>query len=483
MEWIILIVILPLILIPIVLLTGFAGCGEFLPLSESDPPVPAAPSDLIAVVKSSTSIELTWKDNTAGASKFEVRRQPNVLTVATALISTPPSPFLDTGLTPDTSYTYSVKALDPSTNSFSAASNEVTVKTLPASTGPGPTPQWEAVYNEALTTDAGGNGGYCLVQRITGIQTGGERVRVTLGASVAAALAVDRVFISAAADPEPGNPTPNPWDSPSAGLRDLRPGGLYIPKNGSLTLDPIDFHVDPNKDLIVAFDINQVLGQTRKAMTTQTAFNRASTAEANVANRQAGYATLTGTYLIKTIEVFPAPAPPPVIIWKQTYGQPIVDNVGGRQSSCIVQRINAARLSSSGTRVRLTLRSGSSGPLVIRRIFLSRPAVAGEPGNPAPQPWDSSSLGITEVRLGGAAMPANTSVTLDPVAFAVDETKDLMVSFDIAEVGGNTGEVSLTGPVYYMRPNTEEAGVANRQGGYATFTDKVCVVEKIEVEA
>ena len=86
MEWFILIFLVPLILVPIVLLCGFAGCSSF---STGDPvaptaPTPAkttAPTNFTATANGTDEIALAWQ-HTSPIAKFTVRRtapDPKVL--------------------------------------------------------------------------------------------------------------------------------------------------------------------------------------------------------------------------------------------------------------------------------------------------------------------------------------------------------------------------------------------------------------------
>ena len=71
MEWFVLIFLVPLVLVPIVLLCGFAGCGIDTVASGTGPaPGVEAPSDLHAKATGVDTIELTWQNNTGGPTTF-----------------------------------------------------------------------------------------------------------------------------------------------------------------------------------------------------------------------------------------------------------------------------------------------------------------------------------------------------------------------------------------------------------------------------
>jgi hypothetical protein len=113
MELLALAVLVPAILVPIVLLWGFAGCGDQLsPNVSSDPP--AAPTGLVATAVAFDQILLTWQDTSGGlATSFVVRRkEPG----AAPFDLTPQSPitgwsFQDSGLEEGTFHTYQVRAV------------------------------------------------------------------------------------------------------------------------------------------------------------------------------------------------------------------------------------------------------------------------------------------------------------------------------------------------------------------------------------
>src|SRR3954469_10935817 len=75
MEWFVLIFLVPLIVVPIVLLCGFAGCGYSGVATGSGPaPGVETPSNLHAKATGVDTIELRWQNNTGGPTNFEVER-------------------------------------------------------------------------------------------------------------------------------------------------------------------------------------------------------------------------------------------------------------------------------------------------------------------------------------------------------------------------------------------------------------------------
>lgn len=104
---------------------GFQQAGRWIVYTSgvvaSQPP--AAPSGLTATAVSSTTINLTWTDNSNNETAFIIERRIgsgswSVLTTVDSNITN----YTDTGLTPATQYTYRVRATNGQTNS--AYSNE-----------------------------------------------------------------------------------------------------------------------------------------------------------------------------------------------------------------------------------------------------------------------------------------------------------------------------------------------------------------------
>nr|AAW62376.2 endoglucanase CBP105 [Cellulomonas flavigena] len=103
------------------------------PADTTAPTVPGTPA---ATAVTTTGALLTWAASTdagSGVAKYEVLR---VSGTTSTLVGSPTTPsFTLTGLTPDTSYSYAVRAVDAAGNT-SAASTAVTFRTLEETTTP-----------------------------------------------------------------------------------------------------------------------------------------------------------------------------------------------------------------------------------------------------------------------------------------------------------------------------------------------------------
>jgi hypothetical protein len=397
-DWIILILVVPVIIVPIVLLWGFAGCSSF---SEADPDKTPAPTNLKATAKSANLITLQWQSNGAETTKFKISR------IEEGSPAPPPktydnlssSTFDDTGdLKEGTTYFYTVQAVspaafssDPSNQSAAtafpaAASNlaatpqevnridlswtnnsikanqfiiqdtltavgnipdtqvpkgasqpfpvlvpegsahqfqilasvlgfqeniPVEVKSLPSAPVSTKSLAFKSMLNDS-GLDQPNRHGRCLVQRIPKglLKNTGSQVKITVRGSKANSLTIDRIYISRPAA------SGNLWDSLPSGP----PGGLtkivdksigdpvvFLPAGTSKTLGPVNYPLDQANDLLIAFDISPDAGQGNLisvAMLGATAYLRAATQQAAVADRGPGYTDDPNTlYLVEKIEV------------------------------------------------------------------------------------------------------------------------------------------------------------------------------------
>ncbi len=103
--------------------------------AKADRTPPTVPTNLRAVTISDLSVSLTWNASydKVGVISYNIYKN-NVL-----IDNTSATTFTANGLTPLTSYQFSVKAKDTAGN-FSSSSNILTIKTLSAATAPAPTP-------------------------------------------------------------------------------------------------------------------------------------------------------------------------------------------------------------------------------------------------------------------------------------------------------------------------------------------------------
>jgi hypothetical protein len=110
MDWFVLIFLVPLILVPIVLLCGFAGCDfpdvTFAPDAPTTTPTPA---NFTATANGTDKIDLEWQ-HTSPTAKFTVTRTAPTLQVIA--IDTPKFSLTDPGLNDGTDFAYALTAKD-----------------------------------------------------------------------------------------------------------------------------------------------------------------------------------------------------------------------------------------------------------------------------------------------------------------------------------------------------------------------------------
>jgi len=124
-----LLVLVPAIVLCLVLVLGFSGCGFSLTVG------PSAPTNLMVVATTTTTVTLRWLNPSQSPVTFEIERTREGDSVPQHIpISSFPTEtveVVDTNLEADTSYLYQVYAVSVETDVRSSASNSVFAKTLP----------------------------------------------------------------------------------------------------------------------------------------------------------------------------------------------------------------------------------------------------------------------------------------------------------------------------------------------------------------
>jgi len=292
MEWVLLALLVAAIVIPIVLMFGFAGCDLIFKLKDPQP----GPSNLTAVAVSRSAIRLTWDPTGFETARFEVGRKRSV--DATFEVLTPAVPpftgteFTDTGLEEATSFDYHVHAYRLSDGEF-LGSSVVTAATL------------GKVFETTLPIEAAG-ANRCVVQRIepSRLARSGTRVQLTLAVAAGGPLLINGLSISHAAVGDDLYDSDGP---PTILVNVNQP--LFIPADpaaGILELPAIDFALDQSRPLLVAFDTGlqgQVRLLTNVSTSEATSFaSPAGVQEATVPDRQPGYAPVGSIALVQRID-------------------------------------------------------------------------------------------------------------------------------------------------------------------------------------
>lgn len=241
-DWIVLLVLIPAIVVPVVLLYGFAGCSFDPRGAVPEPAAPDPPVILAATPLDRTTIRVTWTNPNVEPVRFEIERTPPF---TAAPPPDPVSPFTDQALESGETYTYRVRAIRLADEEVSDFSEDATAVTYAEALNPS--------QNAGQNVQAVGD---CVVQRIDppALSRNGNLVQLVVTAGSDGSLRITRASLSEAA------PAGDPFDS--AGPPVAIEGPFDVPAGTSIELPPRSFFVDPSKSLLVAFDIGTP-GQTR----------------------------------------------------------------------------------------------------------------------------------------------------------------------------------------------------------------------------
>jgi hypothetical protein len=288
----------PAVVVPVVLLVGFAGCDRLFGL---DYVKPNPPTIVSAEGQSGTVIRLKWTYDPAAGFEFERTKLPEQ---PTQLFNVPGSPHEHDddnegqGLEPNTSYQYRVRAIRSGDGEKSEWSGSVIGSTLPFET----TFAWTA-EEQARCRDAPGLQGFCTVQRIEAarLSRSGTLVKLTLRASSAGNASIERIYISKP-DPAPGK---DPYDSDA----DLTPvsSAVIVPANNSVTLPAINYHLDAQQPLLIAIDFSAALPSDIKVVdnvlgTEASTYYKVASAESAIGDRS-GFTPVDRMFIVEKIEV------------------------------------------------------------------------------------------------------------------------------------------------------------------------------------
>jgi hypothetical protein len=294
-EWVGLLLLAVVLVLPAVALLAFAGCDVVFGLDYVEPELPSPPL-VDADGTGSHTIQLTWTFNAAGyaVERFEVERT-KVGSPPDPPLNAAGSPFDDTGLEEGTRYSYRVRAILTGTDPTDW-SNPVEATTR----------MYANTFEAALTSSEVGWGGYTLVQRIEAVRltTDGTQVRVTLRAGAGEAY-IDRMYISQPAE------AGDPYDS-SADFTAVSMTRVVVPANSTAVVGPIDYVLDQTKPLLIAVDFapspdpDSVIAFDESVATDAVAYYQdfnASAPQAMNADRDTGYPSESRIYLVEKIEV------------------------------------------------------------------------------------------------------------------------------------------------------------------------------------
>ncbi|MFO1092478.1 MAG: fibronectin type III domain-containing protein [Planctomycetaceae bacterium] len=308
MDWVFLGLLVPAVLVPIVLLCGFAGCRQILGLEDPILTV-APPTNLRADSIGLDGITLAWDylDPPPEPVKFDVEINNTSPPLQSIVSDISGRSFTHSGLPPGTTFFYRVRAVRTSDHLASdwVPDPPLLVTTLIFETA------FETTTNPANPAAGAAVAGACVVQRIPGsaLSRGGSLVRITLTGLANQETRLDFVSISQSLP----TTSPQPWDA--ADLPVPVPfGGVAMVslQNGtSAVSDIVQYPVTQGQDLIIAFDVDPASQNVlRRTVVGAEAYLRNNTAQAAAQDRAPGYATINNVvYCIERIEVA-GPEPP-----------------------------------------------------------------------------------------------------------------------------------------------------------------------------
>lgn len=426
MDWVILIVGVPAVLVPLVLLFGFAGCqvagrcaddsdcpvgtectdGSCFAVGVDQPFFPLSPPEnLVAISLNDHSVFLTWSDNDPAAADFQIERaedgdQPQPITPPGTIS---PAGTTDDGLQEGVTYVYQVRAKgDGLPDSDPSDISSATV--LPA------TPV-----------------------SFTAIPAGITHIDLfwTNASTVATEFTLDRRAL---------------------------PGGTITPL---LLPDPTS---------------------TTFSDSERTGLVDGTTYEYRVFATVNGVENSVGQVVSSLPAVQTATTPVPTVAFAAPPGTFTSDQASAAgEGICQVQRFGPTVLVSNvtGTEVRLTLRGANTGSLALDRVFISRPdpTIGADLYDSGPDLTDLSPGAVTTVPAGGTA-------TVGPVSYNFDSGQDVLVAVDVSRTlgQGNLRFGALNGTdTFAKKTATAEANLQDRSANYITATNNLFLIEKIEV--
>ena len=420
MDWLILILGVPAILIPLALLFGFAGCqlaglctgdedcpgglvcvqGACVDPGVDQPnPSPSPPENLAAIALDDQSVSLTWTNNDPAATdiSFQIEHtpengEPEVFTAQANLSPTGAASATDIELEEGVTFIYRVRAvLGEERSDFSNRSRATVFPAAPVN----------------------------LIATPVSINT--IELSWTNASAIATEFSLERLDLGEI----------------------FRGAGTTHRDPNCVEGTPYEYRVFA----IVAADHGGVENNQRQDV------------------RSAASAIVPATIAFTAAFT----APPGTLI-----------NEGPNVGFCVVQRLSQTLLAAGGThQVRILLRGPLTDSLTLDKVTISQAAAPGQGVNlydPGPD--------LTEVASGVPPIAANAFVTVGPVNYALDASQDLLIAFDISNTlgQGNVRVGGLTGADGFSRPATAEAGVQPRTPGYPNISPNTLrLIERIEV--
>lgn len=152
-------------------------------------------------------------------------------------------------------------------------------------------------------------------------------------------------------------------------------------------------------------------------------------------------------------------------------------DLSGYNTYAIRQVVPAAAISTSGTSIKITLQSASSEGLTFTTCRIQEKASSGNA-------WDFASAGVTVLFSGvdGGSVPTNSTLTSDATTFALDETKDYVISYYISAVADSMRKkTTQSGWTAYFKIGTSADASGTTPSGFSDSGEDVLGVAAILV--
>jgi hypothetical protein len=169
-------------------------------------------------------------------------------------------------------------------------------------------------------------------------------------------------------------------------------------------------------------------------------------------------------------------AVPGLIVWTTTFAQSLNFDNAGWNGFNMRQVIDNTLLSTSGTHTRMTLEASSAGGCSIDAMYIGHAALAGDAYD-----FDGGQVQVLVGASGSFSIGAGSTVVTDDIAFALDETKNLVIAAHFNATSALRSH-ALVNANNWFKSAANETSTANVTG-YTQSTSVVRLVNQIDVRS
>lgn len=164
--------------------------------------------------------------------------------------------------------------------------------------------------------------------------------------------------------------------------------------------------------------------------------------------------------------------------WTDTFAtELLVSNQGGWAGNNLRIVLSASILSTSGTTVRITMKASTLAGCSIDAAYIGHQALAGDPYD-----FDGGQVAITVSGSPSFTIGAGAFAVSDPITFALDETKNLVLAFHF-DTTSDVRSGSVSGISGYYKVAANETATSNVSGMTFDGTFYGKLVSRIEVHS